>query len=205
MTLKIRSYQPTDFEALYAICLVTGDAGRDATALYEDPELIGHIYAGPYGRLAPESCFVVEDDEGVAGYIVGALDTMAWRDLLEREWWPDLRARYADTSHISEADRTPDEQLIAAIHHPQDAPDIVVASNPAHVHMNLLPRLQGKGMGSKLMQAWLAHAAEKEASSIHLGVSADNPGGAAFWAKQGFEKIDLPDLDEQAIWMRRTV
>jgi hypothetical protein len=33
----IRPYRPADRDALYAICIRTGDAGRDATALYRHP------------------------------------------------------------------------------------------------------------------------------------------------------------------------
>ena len=205
MSAHIRPYNSNDLDALYAICLATGNAGADATALYKDPKLMGHIYAGPYGVLAPELCFVVEDENGVAGYIVGALDTMAWIARLEKDWWPDLRARYADTTHILDAERTPDEQRIAAFHHPERPPSEVVAPSPAHIHMNILPRLQGQGMGSQLLQTWLANAKEQGATSVHLGASKSNLGGVAFWRKQGFEEIALPNLETRTIWMRRPV
>src|SRR5665213_4601378 len=41
----IRPYRADDLAALYEICLKTGDSGKDATALYDDPKLIGHVYA----------------------------------------------------------------------------------------------------------------------------------------------------------------
>ena len=93
---EIRALRREDRDALYAICLKTGDAGQDATALYRDPELLGHLYAGPYAALEPESAFVLEDDAGIGGYIVGARDTYAFETRLEAEWWPGLRARYPD-------------------------------------------------------------------------------------------------------------
>lgn len=68
----IRGVRADDLDALYHISLKTGDAGQDATALYEDPKLVGHIYSAPYAVLAPEAAFVVEDAQGAAGYIVGA-------------------------------------------------------------------------------------------------------------------------------------
>ena len=60
----IRPYRKSDLSALYAICLATGDAGRDASHLYRDPDLIGHVYAGGYAACAPETTFMVEDYEG---------------------------------------------------------------------------------------------------------------------------------------------
>src|SRR5262245_63083228 len=39
----IRPYRPSDLDALYRICLLTGDDGQDATSLYNDPRLLGHL------------------------------------------------------------------------------------------------------------------------------------------------------------------
>src|SRR5580700_2330225 len=91
---RIRPYRPSDLDELYRICLLTGDAGQDATPLYQDPRLLGHIFAAPYGILEPSLAFVAEDAVGVGGYIVGALDTQAFEARLESEWWPGLRGRY---------------------------------------------------------------------------------------------------------------
>ena len=43
----IRRYRSGDLRDLYRICLRTGKSGDDATALYRDPDLLGHIYAAP--------------------------------------------------------------------------------------------------------------------------------------------------------------
>jgi len=40
----IRPVSQADLDALYEICLRTGDAGEDATHLYSDPRLLGEIY-----------------------------------------------------------------------------------------------------------------------------------------------------------------
>src|SRR5262249_39483616 len=51
--VRIRDYRPADLPALYEVCLRTGDAGQDATALTRDPTLLGEIYVGPYLAAAP--------------------------------------------------------------------------------------------------------------------------------------------------------
>ncbi len=90
--VDIRSYRAGDLDKLYDICLATGDAGEDAAHLYHDPKLLGHVYAGAYGVLSPETALVVEDDAGVGGYIIGPADTYAFEKRCEAEWWPTLRA-----------------------------------------------------------------------------------------------------------------
>ena len=95
---EIRAVQPSDLDELYRICLATGAGGEDASALYRDPKLLGHVYAAPYAVLSPRSVFVVEDTEGVGGYIVGAPDTREFETRLEAAWWPGLRRLYRDPS-----------------------------------------------------------------------------------------------------------
>ncbi|PJE31950.1 Acetyltransferase (GNAT) family protein [Pseudooceanicola antarcticus] len=188
---QLRAYQPGDLEALYQICLKTGDAGRDATALYSDPRLMGEIYAAPYGVLAPELTFVAEDAQGVAGYVTGNPDTRAWEARLEADWWPACRARYPDPSAIPPEARSPEQARAAFIHAPTPAPEGVVARYPAHMHMNILPRLQGHGMGRALFERWRAAARDAGVTGLHVGVNLGNPGGQAFWAKCGF--VPLPE------------
>src|SRR3954464_996396 len=97
---RIRPYRPGDLDALHDICLKTGDGGRDATHHYKDPRVIGEIFAAPYATFEPQHAFVAEDEDAVAGYILGTADTRAFEARLEAEWWPALRARYADTADI---------------------------------------------------------------------------------------------------------
>lgn len=70
MQFEIRKYHPTDLTALYKICLLTGNSGKDATDLFSDSDLIGHFYAAPYAIFEPEICFVVTNNNGTTGKFV---------------------------------------------------------------------------------------------------------------------------------------
>src|SRR5580704_8938465 len=97
---RIRPLEAADLEACYAISLATGFEGGDAAHLYRDPKMMGHIYLGPYAVLEPALALVVEDGDGVAGFAVGTADTIAWEERLEHDWWPALRARYAEPADV---------------------------------------------------------------------------------------------------------
>lgn len=183
--VTLRPFAPGDLDALYQICLVTGDSGKDATALHTDGQLIGHVYAAPYAILEPEHVLVAEDEEGVAGYLVGTHDTRAFEARLEAEWYPPLRARYAGATGLTEADQA----RVRLIMTPDTAPAEVVTDHPAHIHMNLLPRLRGQKVGTRLLQRWADGARAAGVPGIHLGASAQNPGGIAFWTAVGFTPI----------------
>jgi hypothetical protein len=57
----IRRYRPPDGDGLYAICIRTGNAGQDASALHSDPHILPDIFTGPYLLLEPELAFVLAD------------------------------------------------------------------------------------------------------------------------------------------------
>lgn len=199
--VSVRTVRPEDIDQLYAISLLTGDAGKDATSLYRDGRLIGHIYSAPYAKLHPELVFVAEDGEGVFGYIAGVFDTIAFGQRLEREWWPHLRRLYADPEG-DPALWNEDQKRISAIHHPKQAPAILVERFPAHIHMNLLPRAQGRGIGTALLDRWMANARVSGVKGVHLGANSSNHNGIRFWSSRGFVPVELPPslASETTVW-----
>ncbi|MEI9885111.1 MAG: GNAT family N-acetyltransferase [Rhizomicrobium sp.] len=199
MPIAIRPYRASDLEALYEICLKTGDSGRDATALYRDPRIIGHVYAGPYGVLEPQTCFVAEDEAGVGGYIIGTADTHGFETRLAAEWWPALRARHADPG-APRPDFTPDARMAHLIHHPPRTPRRVNQPYPAHLHIDLLPRLQGRGLGRRMIDAFRAHLAGLGVQALHLGVGPRNARGVRFYRAYGFHVIEQLPPPWETLW-----
>ena len=195
----IRPVRPADLDAVYEVALKTGANGADATALHGDPKLIGHIFAAPYARLEPESALVVEDGEGVGGYIVGTADTQAFEARLEAEWWPALRARYAAPVTPPESWNA-DELRCWSIHHPGRTPARIAGPYPAHLHINLLPRLQGRGLGRRLMDRWLERMRARGAAGAHLGVGTANTRGIAFYRACGFRELERAKPPRQTVW-----
>ena len=202
--ISLRPVLPADIEQLYAISLLTGDAGKDATPLYRDGRLIGHIYSAPYATIHPELVFVAEDGEGVFGYIAGVFDTIAFEERLEREWWPHLRRLYADPEG-DPALWNEDQKRIMVIHHPQRTPAPLVEKFPAHIHMNLLSRARGRGIGTALLDRWMENARDNGVKGIHLGANSSNHGGIRFWSSRGFAPVKVPPAlaSETTVWFGR--
>jgi hypothetical protein len=80
--MKLRQFRSGDLNALYAISLATGHEGGDASHLYEDAKLMGHVYSAPYALLEPALVLVVVDGDEVAGFAAGAIDTLLLEDVL---------------------------------------------------------------------------------------------------------------------------
>jgi ribosomal protein S18 acetylase RimI-like enzyme len=197
--VNIRSYQPRDLPALYRICLATGAAGSDASELYRDPLIVGHVYAAPYALFCPESCFVAEDNEGICGYIVGTSGTQEFEQRLEAYWWPELRGLYAVPVIGLEPLRF--DRLIAyLIHNPFRTPERISSDYPAHLHINLLPRAQARGIGRALTSHWLLHMWERGAAGAHLAVGTANPRAIAFYRRYGFAELERTGRDGHIVW-----
>lgn len=185
MTFAIRPFHPSDLTALYRICLLTGDAGGDASHRYGDPDLLGHYYAAPYALLEPDLCFVLTAAGRPVGYILGTRDSAAFAGRCERDWFPPLRDRYPLPDPT---DVRPDAQLIRLIHEGyRPVPDL--AAYPAHLHIDLLPEAQGRGQGRALMARFLGHLRALGVPAVHLGVSQENSGAIAFYERVGFHRI----------------
>lgn len=184
--MLIRGFEAGDTASLYDICLRTGDSGSDASGLYRDPELVGHVYVGPYLRLAPSLAFVGVDSLGVAGYVLGVADTVAFDAEAERLWWPALRVRYPLSAFPA---ASPDGRLVRLIHSPPVASPDVVERYPAHLHIDLLPRVQGRGNGRRLLETLLSALADAGVPGVHLGVGTANQRAIAFYGRMGFSAV----------------
>lgn len=187
----LRGYEPGDLDALYEICLRTGDAGEDARPIVDDPRLLGDIYAAPYAALEPESAFVVDDGSGrAAGYVLGALDTRAFESACEREWWPPLRARHPRRPGGTALD----DLLVEMIHHRHRQDDEVVGSHPSHLHIDLLPEVQGAGWGRRLLEELFDRLRAGGSPGVHLGVSVRNERAIGFYDHLGFRQLRADPL-----------
>jgi hypothetical protein len=67
----IRSYRPSDREAVRDLCCRTGFLGEPIDSMYEDHELFADFLTTYYTDHEPESSFVVEIDGSIRGYLLG--------------------------------------------------------------------------------------------------------------------------------------
>jgi len=191
----IRPAEFGDLDVLYSICLRTGAAGDDATALYADGDLLGHIYVGPYVLMESGFGFVLDVGGEVLGYALAAPDTITFEAECAEAWWPALRRRYAlpeGGAAFEAADS--DGELIAMIHEPpRTVPDLARAY-PAHLHIDLLPAAQGIGAGRRLMAALETELVRVGAGGVHLGTSPRNVRSQGFYEHLGYRRLAPGEL-----------
>jgi ribosomal protein S18 acetylase RimI-like enzyme len=186
---RIRPFRSGDESALAAICLVTADAGGDATGLFEDDGIWAEIFVLPYAARHPDFAFVVEADDGrVVGYVVAAPDTEAFEAWFRDEWWPRFAERWPRPA--SNSSRQDDTLLYAYERGPGG--ESYAGEYPAHLHIDLLPEAQGRGWGRRLIETEVARLREAGVPGLHLVASAENSGALAFYPRVGFERLPSP-------------
>jgi len=185
---KIRRCEARDVDPAYEVCLRTGDDGRDAAHLFDDPRVLGHIFVGPYLKLEPELAFVLEDDHGVCGYALGALDSRRFYDAYITQWLPEIRRRYPEP--VGDPARwTRTQKVVYEYHHPEIFFPEPYDEYPSHLHIDLLPRAQGRGLGNEMMRVLLAALTDKRSPGVHLAMAAANARAEHFYKKLGFHEL----------------
>ena len=178
----LRWARADDRAAVSEICRRTGDAGQDAMDTLVHGELYGLLWAEQYVVHAPSFALVAELDGVVQGYVLAAPDTAAFETLLEARWWPSLRDRYPLPGDGTEVDR----RLVAYLHHPPRTPVAVTDRYPAHLHIDLLPSLQGRGLGRRMISAIEQRLTEAGCAGLHLGVDPRNEHAIGFYEHLGY-------------------
>lgn len=187
--MRISDYRETDLPYLYEICLKTGDNGRDATDLFNDPYVLGQFYAAPYAWFEPDCVLILEGEhQGLTrplGYILGTSDTAAYTDWFNRRWRPAAKALYQG----AEGNKSPTEAAIRELFSRTLLLPPWAAEYPGHIHIDLLPEAQGGGWGRKLMDVLSERFIQKGCRGFHLGVSGANEGGIAFYRRYGMREL----------------
>ena len=186
---RIRRYRQSDRDDVREICIKTGRSGQDAMGWLDSDDLLPDIYALPYVDLEPDFAFVVEDADGRArGYILGVPDTRAFIAVLTEEWLPEFEAKYPLADESVSGD-TVTQHFVRDGRNPQrmDIPEL--DRFPAHLHIDLLPELQGRGLGRALVRTLVAALAERGVPGVWLEYAPDNTSAAAFYARLGFTPL----------------
>lgn len=187
--VTIRPARSGDEPGAYQVCLKTGDYGRDGEPFFrDDPDALGRIFVGPYLAFEPELSLILEDEQGICGYALGAFDSRNFFARYEREWRPALCARFpAPTGDSAQWTR------VLQVHHLYHHPDYTMPepydSHPSHLHIDLLARAQGRGHGRRMLEQVMDRLRGRGSPGAHLGVSLLNPAALGFYQHLGFREL----------------
>jgi ribosomal protein S18 acetylase RimI-like enzyme len=185
----IRDARPGDQAGAYYVCLKTGNYGKDGEPFYrEDPDALGRIFVGPYLAYEPELSLILEDDQGICGYALGAFDSRKFYARYETEWRPALCAQFPEPQG-DPAQWTRVQHVHSWYHHPDYYCPEPYEVYPSHLHIDLLDRAQGRGFGRRMMEAVMNRLRQRGVPGAHLGVSMANTPAFGFYLRLGFKEL----------------
>jgi GNAT superfamily N-acetyltransferase len=186
----IRQYKKEDRKSIERINFETGFMGQSMNKLISSPKLwtwgIKH-----YLDHEPESIFVAEENGQVVGYILGFLEDLKydkkkaviksflrnlrflWSLILQDKifWFDKLRESFVlfIKSIFGKGFREP--------------------KNAGHIHINLMPSVRGKNIGSELLDRFFEYARKRKVKLIYANTyqKAENLENN-FWTKKGFKE-----------------
>ena len=197
--IEIKPATLGDLADLYFVALKTGNSGSDATGLFRNDQMLGEVFVGPYVTHASETSNLLSESGKTVGYGLCVLDTELFQSLCNKHWWPKLQIKYAELKHFCE-----DEWLIREIFSPTPSPSEVLKDFPSHGHIDLLPQVQGKGWGRKMMAQMENQLKNLGSAGFHLRVSAHNERGLNFYTALGYTEL-LKRGDEVVVGKRFSI
>ena len=193
----IRPYEARDRDAVRRVCFVTGYMGDPVAWQWRDAESFADIFSGYYTDREPESALVVEIDGEVSGYLLGCVDsTRVWnvgavagRHIVRRGI--ALRPGTARVVWRTVADAAVDLRKGRVTREQLEFSD---PRWPAHLHVDLLQRARGKGVGRAMVTSWLDSLRARSVPGCHLQTMAENTAAVAFFESVGFVRHGDPVL-----------
>ena len=191
--LFVRPYRSTDRDDVRDVCFGTGFMGEPVAWQFSDRDAFAHLFCTWYLDHRPETCWVVDDGGTAVGYLVGSPDGGTGG---ERRHLVDFGVRHGLARGVFVRPGTAPFLLRAgwdlardrrALSSPVD-PD----RYPADLHINLLPRARGSGLGGLLIHTWIDRLAHAGVPGVHLGTFGENASAIAFFTAQGFRPVGDP-------------
>ena len=185
----IRPVRVGDEPGAYYVCLKTGIYGQDGEPFYrDDPDALGRIFVGPYLAFEPSLSLILEDDGGVCGYGLAALDSRRFYARYDAEWRLDLCRQFPEPQGDPQGwSRAQQEHY--SYHHPDYFCPEPYELYPSHLHIDLLPRAQGRGYGRRTIERLLELLQSQGSPGVHLGVHVRNVAALGFYAHLGFREL----------------
>ena len=182
MRSEVRPYRPEDRAAVRHIAHLTGLFGDPITAFVPDEELFADLWTAVYTDVFSQLAFVATLEDDPVGYIIGVTDgralTMAYlRHLLPLIVHRSLRGEYRQW-------RESLPYIVRlALEPASHAPTV---DFPAHLHINLLERARGHGLGRALLERFLAHLETLGVPGVQLSTTNRNVVAVRLYERCGF-------------------
>lgn len=181
----VRKFVPSDRAAVRRINYDTALMGEPAKAFFGDEEIFKDALTVYFTDYEPQSCFVVEVNGQVAGYLIGACDTRVLDRVMSFKILPGLLLKALFSGALFS--RTNRSFVINGIRSffcgELFVPDFY-KDYPATLHINMDKDFRGKGLGERLIGRYFDYLKAEKVKGVRCSTMSARAG--KFFSRQGF-------------------
>jgi ribosomal protein S18 acetylase RimI-like enzyme len=188
--LSIRPYRPADRQAVHDLGADTAFFGEAVEAQLEDRRLFCDLFLAYYTDLEPEHAWVASLDDEVAGFLLGCLDGRRQRRGLLRHIVPRVVNRLLRGGYRLGWRTWRYAASLVGAWARGEVLGSFAASYPAHLHLNVAAYYRGRGLGRRLLEAYLAQMRALAVPGVHLHTTSRNVAACRLYERLGFRQLE---------------
>lgn len=184
---NIRPYHSKDKVELYRMVRqlhLRAQAGQESSA---HPDLIGDRCLGACLALCPEYSFILEDELGVVGCVLGVLDVRSFTKRCQASWIPAMRDKYPP--RVGSAHGNAQDLVLQMQEDQGEYPDSLVYHFPSQLRLDALPELVDISVSRTLLTALLTALKANGSQGVFCEVQPTDRQRLEFLTKLGFLEI----------------
>jgi GNAT superfamily N-acetyltransferase len=198
----IRSYRPEDRATVRRLCCQTGFLGEPIDPVYQDHELFADFLTTYYTDKEPESCFVLEVEGELRGYLLGSRKPL--RNQLysfAQNIWLFFRALARYPRYNQRSRRFVRWMIVNGWREVPAAPRRV-----PHFHINLLPEARKISTTRALMSAYLSYLYRCGEKRVYGQiVTFQNRRGEELFERYGFKVLNRAEITKYKAYYPESV
>ncbi|XP_070785948.1 protein O-GlcNAcase [Enoplosus armatus] len=184
----IRPYHSKDKVELYRMVRqlhLRTQGGQESSSAH--PDVIGDRCLGPCLALCPEYSFILEDELGVCGCVLGILDVRSFAKRCQASWLPAMRDKYPPKGGNTHPNT---QDLIQLMEEDQgEYPDSLLYHFPSQLRLDALPELVDISVSRTLLTALLTALKANGSQGVFCEVQPTDRQRLEFLTKLGFLEI----------------
>uniref|UniRef100_A0A3B4VK06 protein O-GlcNAcase n=1 Tax=Seriola dumerili TaxID=41447 RepID=A0A3B4VK06_SERDU len=181
---NIRPYHSKDKVELYRMVRqlhLRTQGGQESSIAH--PDVIGDRCLGPCLALCPEYSFILEDELGVCGCVLGILDVRSFAKRCQATWMPAMRDKYPPKG------ATHCENILLMEEDQGEYPDSLLYHFPSQLRLDALPELVDISVSRTLLTALLTALKANGSQGVFCEVQPTDRQRLEFLTKLGFLEI----------------
>lgn len=189
--IVIRKYEHRDRDAIRRLCCETGFLGKPIDPVFGDRELFADYLTSYYTDIEPESCFVLEQDGVVKGYLLGS--RRPFRQQIH-SFFQNIRLFFIAARRYRQYNRATRDFIGWILRNSwKEVP--AAPRRTAHFHFNVLPEAQSFAGTYTLMNAYFDYLrAAGEKSVFGQMVTFESRRGARVIERFGFRVVEKREI-----------